>query len=77
MEKHLLGLFSFPPLSVQALVKTLRLPETCSHIPPPHFTQKGRCGGGEQEGAEQLVKTLNRAKCQQWGGGLGFQGCTS
>lgn len=46
VEKHLLGLLSFPPLSVQALVKTLRLPESCSHIPPPHFTQKGRCGGG-------------------------------
>lgn len=43
--------------------------------PPTSFHSERKVWGG-QEGAEQLVKTLNRAKCQQWGG-LGFQGCTS
>lgn len=40
--------------------------------PPTSFHSERKVWGvvdlGRPEGAEQLVKTLNGAKCQQWGG---------
>lgn len=80
VEKHLLGFFSFSASLCSNPSQNPKITRILLAYPPTSFHSERKVWGvvdlGRPEGAEQLVKTLNRAKCQQWGG-LGFQGCTS
>lgn len=69
VEKHLLGLFSFSASLCSSPSQNPKITRILARISPhPISLRKEGVGGGGQEGAEQPSKTLNRAKCQQWGG---------
>lgn len=72
VEKHLLGLFSFSASLCSSPSQNPKITRILARISPHPISLRKEGVGvvdlGKPEGAEQPSKTLNRAKCQQWGG---------